>query len=199
MMPKTIDYNWPGWCSYLYTQWFANKKAGHEDKTRKTDSSIIIPQQVQKAMDDGYRNVKVICDDTNVFLLLLYYYQKLNWQNVSLATIDESRKLISIKGTAEKHRTSISWLPAIPTLLQCNTLPKMFGIGKVTALKINTKNPQVSWVIYKVWLLMWYKKQNSLRQDVMVSEIVNNVRNKVKLILKKFYIWTEPATATTSK
>ena len=61
-------------------------------------------------MDDGYRNVKVICDDTNVFLLLLYYYQKLNWQNVLLATIDESRKLISIKGTAEKQ--NINFLAA---------------------------------------------------------------------------------------
>ena len=82
-------------------------------------------------MDDGYRYVKVICDDTNVFLLLLYYYQKLNWQNVLFASIDESRKLISKKGTVEKHRTSISWLPAIPTSSQCNTLPKMYGIAKL--------------------------------------------------------------------
>ena len=139
-MPKTIAYNWPGWCSYLYTQYFANKKAGHEDRTQRTDSLIIILQQVQKAMDDGYRNVKVICDDADVFMLLLYYYQKLNWQNVLLASIDEYTKLISIKGIAEKHKTSISWLPAIPTILECNTLRKMCGIGKVAALKINTKN-----------------------------------------------------------
>ena len=32
-------------------------------------------------MDDDYRNVKVICDDTDVFILLLYYYQNMNWQN----------------------------------------------------------------------------------------------------------------------
>ena len=43
------------------------------------EADTIIPQQVQKAMDDGYINVKVICDDTDVFILLLYYYQKMNW------------------------------------------------------------------------------------------------------------------------
>ena len=70
--------------------------------TTREEADVIIPQQVQNVMDDGYRNVKVICDDTDVFILLLYYYQKMNWQNdVLLASLDESRKLILIKGTAE--------------------------------------------------------------------------------------------------
>lgn len=67
-------------------------------------------------MVDGYRNVKVICDD-NVLVLLLYHYQKMNWKNdVLMASLDESRKLTSIKDTAEKHRASISWLLAMPAL-----------------------------------------------------------------------------------
>ena len=70
--------------------------------TTREEADVIIPQQVQNVMDDGYRNVKVICDDTDLFILLLYYYQKMNWQNdVLLASLDESRKLILIKGTAE--------------------------------------------------------------------------------------------------
>ena len=40
-------------------------------KTTHEEADVIIPQQVQKAMDDGYRNVKVICDDTDVLILLL--------------------------------------------------------------------------------------------------------------------------------
>ena len=43
------------------------------------EADAIIPQQVQKAMDGAYRNVKVICVDTDVFILLLYYFQKINW------------------------------------------------------------------------------------------------------------------------
>ena len=57
---------------YLYTQWFANKKAGHEEQ------DVIIPRQVQKAMDNDYRNVKIIAHDTDVFILPLDYYQKMN-------------------------------------------------------------------------------------------------------------------------
>ena len=111
-------------------------------KTTHEEADVIIPQQVQKAMNDGCRNVKVICDDTDVFILLLYYYQKMNWQNyVLLASLDESRKLISIKGTAEKHRASFFLLPAMRVLSGCDTVPKMCGIGKVTALKIITHNP----------------------------------------------------------
>ena len=66
----------------------------------------------------------------------------MNWQNdVLLASLDESRKLVSIKGTAEKHRASIPWLPAMQALSGCDTIPKMCGIGKVTALKTITQNP----------------------------------------------------------
>ena len=66
----------------------------------------------------------------------------MNWQNdVLLASLDESKKLISIKDTAEKHRASIFWLPAVHALSGCVTVPKMCSIGKVTALKIITQNP----------------------------------------------------------
>ena len=37
-------------------------------------ADIIIPKQVRKAMDDGKRNVKIICDNTGVVILPLYYY-----------------------------------------------------------------------------------------------------------------------------
>ena len=107
-------------------------------KTTHKEAGVIIPQQVQKANDDGYRNVKVIFDNTDMFILLLYYYQKINWQNVLLASLDESRKLVSIKVTAEKHTASISWLPAMHALSGCNTVPKMCGTGKVAALNTIT-------------------------------------------------------------
>ena len=53
----------------------------------------------------GY--TKIICDNTNVLMLLVYYYQKMNWQNtILLPSQDNSRELILIKGTAEKYRAS---------------------------------------------------------------------------------------------
>lgn len=47
-------------------------------KTTQEEAEVIIPQQVHKAINDGYRNAKVICDDTNLFIVLLQYYQKTN-------------------------------------------------------------------------------------------------------------------------
>ena len=70
-MPKTIDHSWQGWYLYLYIQWFANKKAGM--KITHEEEDVIIPQQVQKVMDDGHKNVKVIFDDTNATILLLHF------------------------------------------------------------------------------------------------------------------------------
>ena len=57
-----------------------------------------------------------------------------------LASLDKSRKLVSIKGTAEKHRASISWLPVMYASSGCNTVSKMCGIGKFTVLKTITQN-----------------------------------------------------------
>ena len=50
-------------------------------------------------------------------------------------------KSISIKGTADKYSASPSCVPAMQALSRCNTVPKMCGIGKVTALKITMSNP----------------------------------------------------------
>ena len=44
-------------------------------KRKHKEADVIMPQQVQKAMNDGYRNVKVMFDDTDTFILLLHYYQ----------------------------------------------------------------------------------------------------------------------------
>lgn len=54
------------------------KKAEENMKSMKRkhkEADVIMPQQVQKAINDGYRNVKVIFDDTDMFILLLHYYQ----------------------------------------------------------------------------------------------------------------------------
>lgn len=77
-MPRTIAYNWPGWCLYLYTQWFANKKIGHETTHEEVD--IITNNKCKKQLMMAKEHAKLICDDADMFILLLYYYQ-MNWQN----------------------------------------------------------------------------------------------------------------------
>ena len=112
-------------------------------ETMHEEADVVIPQQIHMTKQSRkVQNFKVIYDDTDVFVLLLYYYVTQKWMgDILLQSLEEGRSLISIKKTAEKHGSIASWLPAIYTLTGCDTVPKMFGIGKVSALNVLRKNP----------------------------------------------------------
>ena len=68
-------------------------------------------------------------------MLLLYYYVTEKWTgDILLESLEEGRSLISITKAAEEHGSIASCLPAMHALTGCDTVPKMFGIGKVSAL-----------------------------------------------------------------
>ena len=50
-------------------------------KTTHEEADVIIPQQMVYAVSQGAKTIIVICDDTDVFVLLLHYYllRKLTW------------------------------------------------------------------------------------------------------------------------
>ena len=82
-----------------------------------------------------------------------------------MASIDESRKLVSIKGTAENHRASISWVPSMHALSGCNTVSKMCGIGKVTSLKTISQNP-----------LTFLGNPVTIKLQITTSDVVQEVK-----------------------
>ena len=56
--------------------------------------------------------------------------------DILLESLEEGRSPISIKKTTENHGSTASCLPAMHALTGCDTVPKMFGIGKVSALNV---------------------------------------------------------------
>ena len=46
----------------------------HDLTTSHEEADVIIPQQMVVAADTGTERIAVICDDTDVFFLLLHYY-----------------------------------------------------------------------------------------------------------------------------
>ena len=75
-------------------------------------------------------------------MLLLPYYVTQKWMgNILFESFEEGRSPISIKKTAEKHGSVASSLPEMYALTGCDTVPKMFDIGKVSALNVLQKNP----------------------------------------------------------
>ena len=112
-------------------------------KTSHEEADVIIPQQINIAKQSGnLQNFKVICDETDVFVLLLYYYSTQKWiGDILLKSLEEGRSLISIKITAEKHGFIASCLPKMYALTGYNTVPKMFVIGKESTLNFLRKDP----------------------------------------------------------
>ena len=111
-------------------------------RTTHEEADVIIPQQVDYALHEGYKNIRVLCDDTDVFVLLVYYHHIRKWQNdVLLLSLDSTNnKPISIRLTAEKHKSLVSSLPAVHALSGCDTVPSMCGIGKTGAIKVVKEN-----------------------------------------------------------
>ena len=112
-------------------------------ETTQVEADFIIPQQIHIVKQPRkVKNFKIICDDTDAFLLLLYYYVTQKWTgDILLESLEEGQSLISIKKTAEKYGFIASCLPVLHALAGCDTVPKIFGIGKVSTLNVLRKNP----------------------------------------------------------
>jgi len=97
----------------------------------------MIIQQMIDAVHEGHTGVAVLSDDTDVFVLLVYYYVVLK---LSLCVIMESpvkdRVVTDIKQTAEKHFRIASDLLAAHAVSGCDTVAGYYGIGKSKVIKM---------------------------------------------------------------
>ncbi len=73
-------------------------------KTTHEEADLIIPQQVVALADMGCKTINVICDDTDVFVLLAHYFAE---ESLTVSLIMEStsrsRSSIDIGATVAKH------------------------------------------------------------------------------------------------
>jgi hypothetical protein len=101
------------------------------------EADIIIAQQVIAACQNGSSSIKVVSDDTDVFILLLHYYHTLLPSTCQLLMEGTSskRSVIDIKATVLKHAKIVPQLMAAHAITGCDTVAYLWGIGKATALK----------------------------------------------------------------
>jgi hypothetical protein len=99
-------------------------------RTSHEEADIIIIQQALKCAPEA-RKMTVISDDTDVFVLLLYHYQR---TGLSIPIYMESpikgRTVIDISTSAKKHSRIISDLLLAHALSGCDTVACYYGIGK---------------------------------------------------------------------
>ena len=106
-------------------------------RTTHEEADVIIVQQIVNLSQHGCRSIKVICDDTDVFVLLMYFN---NEKCLScIATMERpiaGGSVIDIGASAAQHKEIVKHLPAAHALTGCDTVSYIYGIGKVSALKV---------------------------------------------------------------
>lgn len=105
-------------------------------RTSHEEADVIIPQQVMHAVTKGADSVTVICDDTDVFVLLAHYYVLKNLScTLLMEGTSSQRTIIDIKATCNTHANIIPQLLPAHALSGCDTVAQVNGIGKATVVK----------------------------------------------------------------
>lgn len=87
------------------------------------------------------KSVRVVCDDTDVFVLLVHFYNsKCKGSNAApmiMSSPLKERAVVDIRATAEAHSDIADDLLAIHRLSGADTVASLHGIGKATVIKVS--------------------------------------------------------------
>jgi len=104
------------------------------------EADVIIVNQVTYAARHGYNIIHVVCDDTDVFVLLVHFYNALNIASeLLIVPTSPERNVTNIGATLRKHGDIVQHILALHALTGCDTVSSIYGIGKVKAAKVLQK------------------------------------------------------------
>ena len=111
------------------------------ETTHEEADNVIVQQVLSCTKNERTAKLSVICDDTDVFVLLLYYYNKTGMTNrVFMESPIKGRSIIDVEKTVDKHRDIVDEILPVHALSGCDTVAGCFGIGKGTAVKALRSN-----------------------------------------------------------
>ena len=86
------------------------------------------------------KTVRVVCDDTDMFVLLVHFYNSkckgANAAPMIMSSPLKERAVVDIRATAEAHSDIADDLLAIHGLSGADTVASLHGIGKATVIKV---------------------------------------------------------------
>ena len=97
-------------------------------KTFHEEVDVIIVQQMLELATNGISCMNILCDDTDVFALLLTC-------TLTMESTSSNRMLVDIAATSKKHGPIISQLLTAHAISGCDTVGQLCGIGKGTVIK----------------------------------------------------------------
>ncbi|MEM7297990.1 MAG: hypothetical protein AAF391_06960, partial [Bacteroidota bacterium] len=111
-------------------------------ESKYDEADYLIPQQVDAAIKEGKKSIKVVLSDTDVFVLLCSMHKSQGWNaEVFVQDFHSEKNYISIKKTVEKRNEIIPSIIGLHALTGCDTVPMMFGVGKAKGLNVVKKFP----------------------------------------------------------
>jgi len=105
-------------------------------RTTHEEADVIMVQQMVLLASSGVPSIRVISDDTDVFILLLHFYQLKELAcNLVMAGTSRDRSSVDIKATVQKHAHIVTQVLAAHVVSGCDTVAYLWGIGKGTIVK----------------------------------------------------------------
>ena len=98
---------------------------------------IMIQHMIAISEELDGAGIRVMCDDTDVFALLLHFYHLREMScSLTMESLARDRKCVDIRATATKHKEIIPNLLAAHALSGCDTVAQCWGVGKGKLVKV---------------------------------------------------------------
>ena len=109
--------------------------------TTQEEADLIITQQIiHLAKEDGESRVCVLCDDIDVFALLVYLLSREQLQSsMTMESPIHGRSCIDIKETATQHDAIIPAILHLHALTGCDSFAATYGLGKTKTITVARK------------------------------------------------------------
>ena len=105
-------------------------------KTAQEEVDVIIIQKVAQAVNDGAKCIHILCDDTDVFITLVYHFIELHLKCcLTMEGTSAGHAFLDLGATSKKHEGIVRQLPAAHALTGCDTVAHLWGIGEITPIK----------------------------------------------------------------
>lgn len=99
------------------------------------EGDVIIVNQTIKAAKNGFSSIKVVCDDVDVFVLLVHFYHLCAVESdIIMIPTSRSTNGTNIGSTVRNFGDLSKYILSLHALTGCDTVSTMYGIGKNKAL-----------------------------------------------------------------
>ena len=108
----------------------------HDLTVTHEEADIIIANHVVHIAKESASVIHVVCDDTDVFILLVHFYISENLDSdIFMIPTRSARNVVNIRETANENKSFAKYLLTAHALTGCDTTSTLYGIGKVKVVK----------------------------------------------------------------